>query len=110
MKSRKTNLAKQVSGSCSNNGSCPWCRGNRTHANVRAEPAPEDHLIEEDVDDQDVGDYECDYLCLGCAGPLSHMVVKYRRFGGVYCSIACACGEPPAAAIAVQPLSAKLFR
>jgi uncharacterized protein YabN with tetrapyrrole methylase and pyrophosphatase domain len=30
MKKRKTNRAKKVSSQCRNNGSCPWCRGNRT--------------------------------------------------------------------------------
>lgn len=103
MKTRKTNRAKQVSGSCSNNGSCPVCRGNRTHANVRAEPAP-DVGEPTEPDDPDVGDYGPQ--CLGCGGPLSHTVVKYRRFGGVYCSLLCACGEtsPPPS----EPLVSKL--
>ena len=39
MKTRKTNKAKTIDPSCKNHGSCPWCRGNRTHANRRAEPA-----------------------------------------------------------------------
>ena len=39
MKSRKTNRAKRHDPGCRNNGSCACCRGNRTHANKRAEPA-----------------------------------------------------------------------
>ena len=39
MKKRRTNKAKQVDNSCKNHGSCPWCKGNRTHSNRKREPA-----------------------------------------------------------------------
>ncbi len=39
MKSRKTNKAKKISNSCKNNGSCPWCSGNRTFSNKKRLPA-----------------------------------------------------------------------
>ncbi len=32
---RKTNKAKRHDSSCRNNGSCSYCRSNRTHANRR---------------------------------------------------------------------------
>lgn len=32
MKKRRTNRAKQVSHQCRNNGTCPWCTGNRTYS------------------------------------------------------------------------------
>ena len=41
MKKRKTNKGKQVDRTCSNNGSCPGCRGNRTHSNEKRKPAQE---------------------------------------------------------------------
>ena len=45
MKKRKTNYAKSVSHECRNNGSCPWCTGNRTHSNRKREPAPEEDIV-----------------------------------------------------------------
>jgi hypothetical protein len=47
VKSRQTNRAKQVDPSCKNNGTCPWCYGNRQAANVRAEPIEQLDPVEE---------------------------------------------------------------
>lgn len=102
MKTRKTNRAKQVAGSCSNHGSCPVCVGNRTYANRHAEPAPDNGLdsIEDDGDD----DYS--YLCVGCRAPLGNP--KYHRFGATYCSLRCACSDAYVELVAT-PLVARLF-
>ncbi len=42
---RKTNRAKRVVNSCRNHGSCPQCKGNRTHANIRRRPADEKEQV-----------------------------------------------------------------
>jgi hypothetical protein len=31
--------SQHAAGSCNNNGGCPWCEGNRLHAEIRQEPA-----------------------------------------------------------------------
>lgn len=38
MKTRKSNKAKHICTSCSNNGTCPYCTSSRTHSNRKRQP------------------------------------------------------------------------
>lgn len=37
-------VEKSIDATCRNHGSCPWCKGNRTHGNKKREPAPDTNL------------------------------------------------------------------
>lgn len=51
-KYRKTNKAKRVDSGCRNHGSCPHCRGNRTHQGEVAKQAADEQIEEQEESDE----------------------------------------------------------